>query len=147
ERERARGPPAGGPPPQRGRGPGRGALRPTALRVLIAVVVLGAGCRRSDDPDRKTQDAVRVAGPAPLAVASDSGFGTKLETVVLETETVSIPTFSVTGSVAAQLRPGAEERVDRWQFATAELQSAWADWNRTRGEIAFNERQLQASRE
>jgi hypothetical protein len=116
------------------------------------MLALGAGllaiaCGRRDDPRGKPQEAVRVVGPGTLAVAVDSVFGKKLDVATLQTETVSIPTFSVTGSVAAQLRPGEEEREDRWQFATPEVQSAWADWRRTRGEIAFGERQLLAGRE
>jgi multidrug efflux pump subunit AcrA (membrane-fusion protein) len=67
--------------------------------------------------------------------------------VTLRAETVAIAAFTVTGSVAAQLRPGDQEREDRWQFATSDGQSAWADWRRTRGEIEFDGRQLQASRE
>jgi hypothetical protein len=80
-------------------------------------------------------------------VAPDSVFGKRLEVTTLQAETVAIPAFTVTGSVAAQLRPGEQGREDRWQFATADVQSAWADWRRTRGEIDFDGRQLQASRE
>jgi hypothetical protein len=119
----------------------------TASVAIIVVVALASACARGADPRSKPPEAVRVAGAGTLAVAADSVFGQKLEVVTLETETVSIPTFSVTGSVAAQLRPGAEAREDRWQFAAPEVQSAWADWRRTRGEIGFGERQLQASRE
>src|SRR5262249_28368916 len=111
--------------------------------------VLGAtlGCRRGGEGRPKVEEAVRVAGPALLAVAPDSVFAKKLDVVELRPEIVSIPVFSVAGSVSAALRPGDGERADRWQFATPEAQSAWADWRRMRGEITFDERQLQASRE
>src|SRR5262249_28913449 len=58
-----------------------------------------------------------------------------------------LPVFTVTGSVAAALRPGEGDREDRWLFAGPEVQSAWADFRRSRGEITFSERQLQATRE
>jgi hypothetical protein len=115
--------------------------------MASATVLLATACGRGDPARGKPPEAVRVAGPGTLAVAADSVFGRKLDLVTLQAEAVSIPTFSVTGSVAAQLRPGAQEREDRWQFAAPDVQSAWADWRRTRGEIAFGERQLQASRE
>jgi len=123
--------------------------RPCGKTSLLtsAVVAFAMACGRAPDPRTKPPEAVRVAGPGTLAVAPDSVFGRKLDVVTLQTETVSIPAFSVTGSVAAQLRPGPEEREDRWQFAAPEIQSAWAEWRRTRGEIDFGARQLQASRE
>jgi hypothetical protein len=118
------------------------------MAVLVLGAALLAACaRKGDDPTNRPREAVRVEGPGTLSVDPDSVFGRKLDVVALENERLSIPVFTVTGSVAAQLRPGDGEREDRWQFATLELQSAWADWRRTRGEIAFGERQLQASRE
>ena len=119
----------------------------TALSIVLTIVGVGMACGRGNGSPSKPQEAVRVAGPGTLAVTPDSVFGRKLDSVTLQTEVVTIPTFTVTGSVAAQLRAGEEEREDRWQFATLEVQSAWADWRRTRGEIGFGERQLQASRE
>jgi membrane fusion protein, heavy metal efflux system len=125
----------------------KGMLSATAVGIGV-VLAFAIACRRGGDPPRsKPPEAVRVASPGTLAVAVDSVFGKRLDVVTLATETVSIPTFNVTGSVAAQLRPGQGGREDRWQFATPDVQSAWADWRRTRGEIGFDERQLQASRE
>jgi hypothetical protein len=122
--------------------------RPRSTLILaLGAALLAFACGRRDDPRGKAQEAVRVLGPGTLAVAVDSVFGKKLDVATLQSETVSMPTFSVTGSVAAQLRPGEQEREDRWQFATPEAQAAWADWRRTRVEIAFGERQLVAGRE
>ncbi len=116
--------------------------------VAIAfAVAFAVACEHAGEARNRPQEAVRVAGPGTLAVVPDSVFGKKLEVVTLRTETVAIALFSVTGSIAAQLRPGEGDRQDRWQFATPETQSAWADWRRTRGEITFDERQLRASRD
>lgn len=121
-----------------------------ARRLAIAAFVGAAwamACERSSGRQDAPPAAVRIAGPALLAVAPNSVFGKKLDVVTLQAETVAIPVFSVTGSIAAQLRPGDGDREDRWQFATPEIQSAWAEWRRTRGEIPFDERQLRASRD
>jgi membrane fusion protein, heavy metal efflux system len=123
-------------------------IRPALFALVgLGVMASAVGCGRTEKAPSKGPDAVEVIGPRALAVALDSVFGKKLEVVTLRPETVAIPVFSVTGSVVAALRPGDGEREDRWQFATPETQSAWADWRRTRGEIPFDERQLQASRE
>jgi membrane fusion protein, heavy metal efflux system len=116
----------------------------TGAALLLAVI---AGCRARPEAPEKVQPAVRVTGPGALAVAPDSVFGRKLVVVTLRLESAAMPMFSITGSVAAALHAGHGEREDRWQFATPEAQSAWADWRRTRGEITFDERQLEASRE
>ncbi len=121
--------------------------RRLAAAMASCAVLLATACGRGSAARGRAPEAVRVAGPSALAVAPDSVFGKKLEVATLQAETVSIPRFSVSGSVAAQLRPGAQEREDRWQFATPEVQTAWADWRRTGSEIAFGERQLQATRE
>ena len=110
-------------------------------KLASAAVLLATACGRGEEARLKPPEAVRVAGPGTLAVAADSVFGKKLEVTTLQTEAVSIPIFSVTGSVAAQLRPGEQEREDRWQFSNADA-TAYADWRRTGGEIDFGERQL-----
>jgi hypothetical protein len=118
-------------------------------RLLSAVCGLVAltACGRSRDSPSKPREAVQIKGPGVLAIAPDSVFGKKLDVATLSLETVAIPLFTVTGSTVAQLRPGDGDRDDRWQFATAEIQGTWADWRRARGEVSFDERQLQASRE
>ena len=119
-------------------------------RPLAAVAAWGVAafaCSPAPEARARNEEAVRVTGPAALAVSPDSAFGKKLEVVALRAEKVTIPIFTVTGSVSAALRRGEGEHEDRWQFATPELQSAWADWRRTGGELAFAERQLTATRE
>ena len=117
------------------------------LGAALAAGAIALGCGGDPAARAVSREAVRVTGPGTLAVEPDSVFGKKLELVTLRPESVAFPVFSVTGSVSAAVRPGDGDREDRWQFASSEVQSAWADWRRTRGEIAFDERQLQASRE
>jgi hypothetical protein len=125
-------------------------LNRTARYVLAlssGAVAMATACSRSTAPQSKPREAVEISGHGTLAIAPDSVFGKKLDVVTITSESIAIPLFTVTGSVVAQLRPGEGERDDRWQFGTAEAQGAWADWRRTRGEITFDERQLQASRD
>jgi RND family efflux transporter MFP subunit len=122
-------------------------VRPRILAAAAAAVLASAACERADAPDRAQQDAVQVTGPRTLAVAPESVFGKRLEVVTLARETVAMPVFTVTGSVAAVLRQGDGERDDRWQFATPEVQAAWAEWRRSKGEVSFDERQLKATKE
>jgi membrane fusion protein, heavy metal efflux system len=122
-------------------------VKRTAAAMVGISVGLALACGRDAERADKAREAVQITGPGTLTVAADSVFGKKLDVVTLRAEPVTIPIFTVTGAVAAQLRSGAGEREDRWQFATSEVQGAWADWRRSRGEITFDERQLQASRE
>src|SRR5262249_50802597 len=60
----------------------------------------------------------------------------------LKTEYVTTPVVSVTGTVLASLLPGKDDTKDTWQFATPELLTAFADWQRAVADITFQEGQL-----
>jgi len=57
------------------------------------------------------------------------------------------PVLHVTGAALASLRPGKELTRDAWQFATPELLTAFADWQKAVTDIQFQETQLNAIRD
>src|SRR5208337_181869 len=61
----------------------------------------------------------------------------------------SAPMLKVTGSVVARLPPGKEKELaeGRWDFNSADLSSAYADWIKARADVPFYEKQLLSIRE
>jgi multidrug efflux pump subunit AcrA (membrane-fusion protein) len=55
--------------------------------------------------------------------------------------------LTVTGSVVARIRPGTESLEFRWQFASADVASTYADWLKTSVDMEFAKKQLDATRE
>jgi cobalt-zinc-cadmium efflux system membrane fusion protein len=72
--------------------------------------------------------AVRVAGPRLITVTPASPLAQKLHTDTVRRESTSTPLLTVTGSVAARLGPALVTGDAHWDFATAEVASAYGDW-------------------
>jgi membrane fusion protein, heavy metal efflux system len=98
-------------------------------------------------PDRLTEDLVQVTGPRQILVRTGTPLSKNLGVVTVEKKTVAYPLLTVTGSVAARIRPGNEPLEERWQFANADIASAYADWLKTKSDIVFNESQLKSTRD
>jgi hypothetical protein len=90
---------------------------------------------------------VRAVGPNRIAIADNSPLNRQLSIQTVRSEMVSIPLLRVSGSILARVRPGTERIEDRWQFSSTELSDAYADWLRTKNEIAFAESQLKKTEE
>ncbi|MCL2669336.1 MAG: efflux RND transporter periplasmic adaptor subunit [Syntrophaceae bacterium] len=84
----------------------------------------------------------RVIGPKRIAIASDSPLAKKLQIAKVEMTDITVPLVTVTGIVAATLRPGNGKGTDYWQFNSPDLLTAYTDWQKSVAEIAFLERQL-----
>jgi hypothetical protein len=93
------------------------------------------------------QDLIQVVGPGLLRISKDTPLGKKLEVKTVETEAISAPLLTVTGSVVAHLRQGKEPAEDRWQFSTPELLNAYTDWRKSNGDVELSEKQLKEIRE
>ena len=93
----------------------------------------------SSDADRET--VVSVVGPKRIAVAADSPLAERLQISKVETAEITAPQVTVTGAVAASLRPGNGKGNDYWQFNSPDLLTAYTDWQIAVDEVAFLERQ------
>src|SRR5262249_10568072 len=58
-------------------------------------------------------------------------------------ESLTIPILPVTGTVLASLVPGEEGAKDTWQFASSDLLTAFADWQRSVTDVKFQKKQLE----
>lgn len=92
-------------------------------------------------------DVVSVAGPSLLAIDPESLLGKRLPLVKIELRSVSHPLLIVTGSVVARIRDGSEPLEERWQFASSDVATTYADWLQAQADVEFNRRQLEATRE
>ncbi len=90
---------------------------------------------------------VEVTGPRRILVRPDTPLSRDLKNFLVESRTVSYPILTVTGSVVARIRPGTETIEFRWQFASAEVATFYADWLKTSVDIEFAQKQLQTTRE
>ena len=116
-----------------------------SLAAVIAVLVYLAFHSHTPsvaipaDADREA--VVQVVGAKRIAVAPDAPFARKLQLAKAETATITAPLVNVTGVVAACLHPD-EDGTSYWQFHSAELLEAYADWQKAVADIAFFEEQL-----
>lgn len=121
-----------------------------AAAVLVCLVASPYG-RKTAPPAaerRETQsDAVSVVGPNKIHIRAGSSLEKNLEVATVATRSVTVPLLTVTGTVAASLRPGVESAKDYWQFNAPEVLSAFSDWQKAKGDIKFTEAQLESVKE
>ena len=129
------------------------------LLLVYLTVWHGHSGQGHDAPEVIEQEFdVRVSGPKSVAIRPDSPIFHKLQVVtVKETETTD-PIVTVTGVDVASLQTNGQtngggtpdsaisldQLNDFWQFHSAELLTAFADWQKAGDDIAFAEKQLQA---
>ena len=87
---------------------------------------------------------VRVTGPRSLCLRPDCPLCRRLQVTTVSTSRMTVPVMTVTGVVAASLRPGNGKGSDYWQFNSPELLTAFTDWQKATVDIAFAETQLTA---
>ncbi len=88
------------------------------------------------------QGDVRVAGPRCICLRPGCPLCRKLQVAQVEAARITTPVLTVTGVVAASLRPGNGKGNDYWQFNSPELLTAFTDWQKATADIAFAETQL-----
>jgi hypothetical protein len=98
------------------------------------------------EPPRNAE-VVQFTGTGVVSVKPDTPLARKLEVAAVDTQKVSSPLLTVTGSVVAHLRQGKEPAEDRWQFSTPDLLSAYTDWRKSNGDVELAEKQLKEIRE
>ena len=90
---------------------------------------------------------VRVAGSRCICLRPDCPLCRKLQVATVQSTQITAPVLTVTGVVAASLRPGNGKGNDYWQFNSPELLTAFTDWQKATADIAFSETQLTAIRQ
>jgi len=91
---------------------------------------------------RPSTDVVEIVAPGLIRVRPGSPFDKKVQVVEVRKRTITEPVLTVTGQVAASLRPGKGQGNDFWQFDSPEVLTAYTDWQRAQAEIKFAETQL-----
>ena len=132
----------------------RGKLFRSAWMVasIIATVALVISLVRPHQPPAENPTANASAPPkiarvlaiehGLIEVAAETPLQKELEKTRVESEKISLPVISVSGTVVARIRAGNEPIEDRWQFDKPDLSSSYADWLRAKNEIDFTESQL-----
>ncbi len=96
----------------------------------------------TDHPQPEPEDAVRVAAPQRICIQPDCPLSHKLQVAIVKPVKITAPVLTVTGMVAASLRPGNGRGPDYWQFSSPELLAAFTDWQKATADIAFAQTQL-----
>ncbi|MDB5385294.1 MAG: efflux transporter, family, subunit [Planctomycetaceae bacterium] len=106
--------------------------------LLISPSAHGSG---SGHPIAPTP-VVEVVGPRLIRVTPGTPLDGKLQHVTAGNVSLTVPVLTVTGRVAASLRPGNVKGKDYWQFEAPEVLTAFSDWEKAQADIVFNETQL-----
>lgn len=123
------------------------ALVVTSL-VLAYLLLMPAAPPPPDDPRRPSMsEIVTAAGPGLIGIQANSSLSKKLQVIEIHARTIQDPLVSVTGQVAASLRPGKGTNADYWQFNASELLTAYTDWQKATNDIAFTTNQLERTKE
>ncbi len=98
-------------------------------------------------PSAGAEAVIQVAGPRSIRVRSGTALDSELQVATARAVWLTSPVLPVTGTAMASLRPGKELAQDAWQFATSDLLSAFADWQKAVADIRYQETQLKAIRD
>ncbi|ADV60935.1 efflux transporter, RND family, MFP subunit [Isosphaera pallida ATCC 43644] len=91
---------------------------------------------------RPVSELVQVIGPGQIRVEPDGPFASKIEVVSVTRETRADPILTVTGRVAASLRPLNGTGTPQWQFDSPADLTAFTEWERAKADVEFAQIQL-----
>jgi membrane fusion protein, heavy metal efflux system len=120
-----------------------------AVGALVFLVYSGSS-PPPEEQKRPTapEPVVRIASPKVLHVTPGTPLDARLQVAKVESTWLDAPVLPVTGMTLASLKSGKDSAAqDAWQFATSDLLSAFADWQKSIKDIQFQETQLKAIRE
>jgi cobalt-zinc-cadmium efflux system membrane fusion protein len=123
------------------------ALAITTAFLAYLLVVPGHGPRDRPAERRRPPSAVEVVGPGLFRVAADSPARARMALDQARRERVRDAVMTVTGRVAASLRPGGGKGKEFWQFDAPDVLTAHTDWLKARADIVFTEKQLEQVKE
>lgn len=96
----------------------------------------------AEPPRPKPVEVVQAVGRRTIQIHKGSGLDEKLELTSVHEARISSPLLTVTGTVAASLRPGGKAGSDFWQFNSPEVLTAYTDWQKAVADVTFAETHL-----
>ncbi|OWK34531.1 putative Co/Zn/Cd efflux system membrane fusion protein [Fimbriiglobus ruber] len=101
------------------------------------------------DAPSAANEAVSLVGSRSIRIDPSSPISQKLDVLTVKATTITDPVMTVTGTVAASLRPGVgkDKDKDSWQFNSPEVLTAYTDWQKAILDITFTETQAMRIRE
>jgi membrane fusion protein, heavy metal efflux system len=118
-----------------------------AVLVLLWSSLRGSAASTTKPEPIRNIEFVRLMGPRLIAVTPDCPLDKKLGIAAASKQKTPAPMLSVTGSIVARLPAGSGPAEDRWQFSSPDLLSAYTDWQKSRTDVDFAEKQLAKIRE
>jgi hypothetical protein len=124
------------------------ALATIGTAVVVYIVVRPPAPVKPPPRDESKPSAVaEVVGKGLVTIATGSALERKLEVRSVKSERVALAVMTVTGSVAARFVTGTASPIDRWQFSSPDVSSAYADWRRAENDLDTSTRQLAKTRD
>ncbi len=93
------------------------------------------------------EEPVAITSTGLIVVSPDNPLAKRLQIVTAQTSTIRSPVLSTTGYVIARLAPGPDLAEARWDFASTEISTAYADWLNARADRVFTQKQAAKTRE
>jgi cobalt-zinc-cadmium efflux system membrane fusion protein len=115
--------------------------------VYLFLFPHGIGGYVEDPPRPKAVEAAQAVGLRMIEIQKGCSLEKKLETATIRQAQITTPVLTVTGTVAASLRPGSNAGPNFWQFNASEILSAFTDWQKSVADVAFSESQLKSVKE
>jgi membrane fusion protein, heavy metal efflux system len=124
-----------------------------AVAVGVFLFLLWSGDKAASEHEQRPQrpeavvtEILKPNQPPALQIRKGTPLDDKLTIDVVRAQNLTAPLLPVTGTVLASLRTGAATPQDRWQFATSDLLQAFADWQKSVTDVAFQEKTLELVR-
>lgn len=97
---------------------------------------------------KRTQidEPFKVLSNHQIAIAADSPLHHRLKIAEVKRESLEYPLLNVSGYVMARLAPGADQASSRWDFASADVATAYGDWLHAREDVLVFEKQAEKTR-
>jgi multidrug efflux pump subunit AcrA (membrane-fusion protein) len=120
-----------------------------ATLAFLAYLLLTPATPPATEPATAVRppDTVEVIGPGLIRVQAGGPLDKKVQVGAVTKKTVTDPVLTVTGRVAASLRPGNGKGDDFWQFDSPEVLTAFTDWQKAQADITFAETQLASAKQ
>jgi multidrug efflux pump subunit AcrA (membrane-fusion protein) len=95
----------------------------------------------------KIDEPFKVLGNNQITIAAESPLHHRLKIAEVKRESLEYPLLNVSGYVMARLAPGADQASSRWDFANAEVATAYGDWLHAREDVLVLEKQAEKTRD
>lgn len=123
-----------------------------SLSIAVATLVFLAigvefGNHEEGSSVAQPAEVVQLDSHGRIQILPDSTLEKKLQVVTLQEKTINSPVTTVNGTVVASYRGSGEAAKDSLQFESADLLTAYTDWQKAVADVTFLNTQLTAVRE